>query len=76
MSYDELWNFYEQTLPSIQDDIVRQLKEILSTASDKVKKEVLKNAPDEVKQMFEAMRVPSGKSREQLMRELGFIIGK
>mgnify|MGYP001613683877 CR=1 FL=1 len=45
--YDDLWSFYENTNTDVQEDIIKQLSAILKSCTEKMKKEVLKHAPED-----------------------------
>jgi hypothetical protein len=48
----DLWNFYENTNEEVQRDIIRQLSAILKSCTERMKKEVLAHAPEDVVQML------------------------
>lgn len=55
ISWPELWSVYRRSPNHAQQEILRQLNlpDILEFASKKVKKEILDEAPAEVKEKFE-----------------------
>lgn len=76
MSWPELWSFYRRTSETVQSTILQQidLPDLIKYASEKVKKEVLSEAPLEIRQEFEPHPVSfnpyMGLSHDELMQAL------
>lgn len=76
LTYDDLWSYYKQAGKEVQQEILKQLdlESFLPRVSDKVREEVLRMAPSEIKASTKKV-IPLTREYEDYRKNLILMFG-